>query len=58
MTRTILKKKFILKKCFWSETEVKTNSGSAKGDSVNIKIHPATNYLPQKGKINGIRYCS
>ena len=44
MTRTLLKKKkFSLKKRFWSETEVKTDSGSAKGDLANIKLHPTTN---------------
>ena len=58
MTRTFLKKKFRLKKHFWSETEVQTNSGSAKGDSATNKIHPATIYLPQKDKIKGIRNCS
>ena len=53
MTRTFLKKK-----CFRSETEVKIDSGSAKGDSATNSIHPATNYLPQKCKTNGIRDCS
>ena len=58
MTRTFLKKKFSLKKCFWSETEVKTDSGNAKGDSTNTRIHPSNNCLPQKVKIKGIRDCS
>ena len=54
MTRTFLKKKFRLKKkCFQSETEVKTDLGSAKGDLASIRIHPKTNYLPQKGKKQG-----
>ena len=57
MTRTFLKeKKFRLKKKrFWSETEVLTNSSSAKGDSAANRIHPEIHYLPQKGKNQGIR---
>ena len=60
MTRTFLKERKIYpkKKRFWSETEVKTDSSSAKGDSANIRIHPTTNYLHQKGKIKGIHDCS
>ena len=50
MTRTFLKKKFGLKKRFWSKIEVITDSGSAKGDSATNNIHPAIHYLPQKGK--------
>ena len=50
MTRTFLKKNQAKKKRFWSETEVKTESGSAKGDSATNNIHPATNNLPQKEK--------
>ena len=59
MTRTFLKEKIRLKKkCFWSETEVLTDSGSAKGDSATNRIHPAIQYLPQKGKNQGIRDCA
>ena len=59
MTRTFLKEKIQAKKtCFWSETEVLTDSGSAKGDSAAYRIHPAIHYLPQKGKNQGIRNCA
>ena len=59
MTRTFLKKKKIsLKKCFWSETEVLTDLGSAKGDSAANSIHRAIQYLPQKGKNQGICDCA
>ena len=58
MTRTLLKKKFTLKKRLWSETEVYTDSGSIKGDSSIIKIHPATLQLPLEGKTKGIHDCS
>ena len=58
MKRTFLKKKFTLKKCLWSETEMYIDSSSIKGDSVIIKIHPATINLPLEGKTKGIRDCS
>ena len=59
MTRTFLKEKNqAKKKRFWSETEVLTDSGSAKGDSATNKIHLAIHYLPQKGKNRGIRDCA
>ena len=59
MTRTFLKEKIqAKKKRFWSEIEVLTDSGSAKGDSATNKIHPAIYYLPQKGKNKGKRDCA
>ena len=58
MTRTFLKEKIQAKrKRFQLETEVLTDSGSAKGDSAANRIHPAIHYLPQKGKNQGIRDC-
>ena len=41
----------------WSETEVYTDSGSIKGDSAIIKIHPTIINLPLEGKTKGIRDC-
>ena len=58
MTRTFLKEKISLKKRFWSNTEVLTDSGSAKGDSATNSIHPAIHNLPQKGKNQSIRDCA
>ena len=59
MTRTFLKEKIqAKKKCFQSETEVLTDSGSAKGDLTANRIHPAIHYLPQKGKNQGICDCA
>ena len=37
---------------------IKTDPGSAKGDSATNSIHPATHYLPKQGKNQGIRDCS
>ena len=59
MTRTFLKEKIqAKKKHFWSETEVLTDLGSAKGDSAANKIHLEIHYLPQKVKNQGIRDCA
>ena len=43
---TKVKRNLPLKKRLWSEIEVYTDSGSIKGDSAIIKIHPTTIQLP------------